>query len=405
MKTYVSINECDTGSTGTIARGILEEFENSGYRVFMYVHNKKHNDDDRIRLIKSSRIEYFLGRVFCKFDGSDGFHNTVATKHLIDELSSLDPDVIHLHNIHGHYINIPLFFRFLAKSKARVIWTFHDCWPFTGKCAYFSFSGCEKWKSAQCKHCREKGAYPKAYLINGARWLFQRKRRAFLSIKDRLRIITPSIWLQKLALGSFFASVPIRCIHNGVSFTNMSTEDDALRLRKTLGIDPAAKVVFSAASPFSKRKGLNYIKGAADSFDDNSLVFVVAGLKPEQEKYLPPNVLSVGKVSQEKIQGFFRMADIFLNPTLEDNYPTVNIESIISGTPVVTFDSGGSSETVLDGCGIVVKQKTIPALVLAIKAAFQIELPLVYDPCFYSVKKMGEEYVKEANIGYISRTK
>lgn len=397
MEKYVAINECDDGSTGTIGCAIAEFLSSKGVESHFFVHSRR-SQKSYVHQIKTSKTEYAISRLLCKIDGSDGFWNYYSTKKLISELKAISPDIVHLHNIHGHYINMSLLMKYLRQSKCKILWTFHDCWPFTGKCSHFSYIECNKWTNYHCPDCGAKRQYPRAYLFNGASYLMERKKKILLPLLNRINIITPSLWLQGLVKKSILKESVCECIHNGISFKIAISQKEIEDERNRLKIAKDKIVVFSAADPFNERKGFNQYNEIAKNSLNENFVFIVAGLTEKQKNIIPQNVISIGKIRERnRMALFFSLSDVFLNTTLEDNYPTVNIESIICGTPVVTFDSGGSGEMVNKNNGLVVKKKDIDSTIAAIKEAAKLKSSIKT----INVEKYSEYHMCEQYYSFI----
>lgn len=298
-----------------------------------------------------------------------GLGSKFATKNLISRIMDYNPDIIHIHNLHGYYINFEILFDFLKTSKKNVIWTLHDCWPFTGHCPYFEFVNCENWLTG-CGKCQQIGEYPKSY-FDFSRRNWKRKKRAFNGVENMI-LVTPSQWLADLVRQSYMKTYPVKVIHNGVDtklFRPIISE--VKRKNHLLG----KKVILGVASQWNYRKGLNYMIELAKRLGGQYTV-VVIGVTEEQKKGLPSNMLGLSKTSSiQELAEWYSAADVFVNPTLEDNYPTTNLEAIACGTPVVTFDSGGSAESARF-YGQAVKKGDVTAICKIIKQNEFVRLPI-----------------------------
>lgn len=274
-----------------------------------------------------------------------GFGSKRATQKLIRWMKDENPDVIHLHNIHGYYLHIPLLFDYLKKSDKPVIWTLHDCWAFTGHCCYFDSVGCEKWKDG-CFACPRKKAYPASLFLDKSKRNFARKREIFCGVKN-LTIVTPSLWLANLVKQSFLKEYPIQVIHNGIDTEAFRPTEGTFRQDYQL---EDKKVVLGVANIWSARKGLADFVQLSSMLPEDYQV-VLAGLSDEQIKSLPPNIIGMGRTKTlTELAHLYTMADVFVNPTYNDNYPTVNLEAQACGTPVITYRTGGSVESVPPDC-------------------------------------------------------
>ncbi len=273
------------------------------------------------------------------FDNA-GFMSKGVTKKFIEWVKEYDPDVIHLHNIHGYYINIEILFDYLRRCNKRIIWTLHDCWPFTGHCSYFDFAACDKWKTG-CYNCPQKKEYPQSLVMDNSKKNYEKKKKIFGSVPN-LTIVTPSVWLKNLVKESFLKEYDVEVINNGINLEVFKPQES--ELRKKYSIEDK-KIILGVAAIWDRRKGLDYFTELSKKLDDSYKV-VVIGISDEQLKMLPDNVLGITKTNSiTELAQWYSLADVFVNPTLEDNYPTTNLEAIACGTPVITFNTGGSVES------------------------------------------------------------
>jgi glycosyltransferase involved in cell wall biosynthesis len=281
---------------------------------------------------------------------------------LLKEIERIKPDILVLHNIHGYYINIELLFNYITDRNIPVLWTLHDCWAFTGHCTFFDSVSCEKWKT-QCEKCPKTGMYPKSLLLDNSSSNFTEKKHLFAQVRN-MKIITPSFWLKDLVSFSFLKH-PVRCIHNGIDLENFHSSIDCTDLRIKLGLT-SEKVVLGVASIWDKRKGLEDFVELA-SILGREYKIVLVGLNKKQIKELPPNVIGIERTeSLEELTAYYNLSSVFVNPTYQDNFPTTNIEALACGTPVITYNTGGSPEAIDQETGIVVPKGEVVGLKNAI---------------------------------------
>ena len=333
----VQINAVPYGSTGKIMLGIHNELLNRGYESYVIwgigrKSNKNNNEFDI-----NCKFDNFFHKIYSHFACKQGFASWYSTKKIISILEEIKPNIVHLHNLHNNFINIELLFNYLKTNKIKIFWTFHDCWAFTGKCVYFDFINCNKWKT-ECKNCPNLIESPTAF-IDRTNWLFNKKKNLFSNLD--LTIITPSDWLASLVKESFLKDYPIKVINNGINldifrYRNSNFKEKYNILNK--------KIILGVASPWSKRKGLaDFIK--LSSILDEDFVIVLVGLNDKQMKNLPNNIIGIKRTNNQiELAEIYSAADLLFNPTYEDNYPTVNLEAISCGTPVLTYNTGGSPE-------------------------------------------------------------
>lgn len=340
------------GSTGRIVSGIDSILKVKG--IESYVGYGYGNIVDNYHYKIVDRFESYLHNAMSRFSDGQGLFTNSKTSQFVKRIEEISPDIIHLHNLHGNYINYRLLFNYIIESNSKVVWTLHDCWPFTGHCAYFDMVGCEKWQN-QCEHCPQTKCYPPSF-VDCSKRNFILKKHLFTALGDRLVIVPVSYWLSRLLKDSFFSNCNIVTIHNGINLVNF----------KHYEINPAKPYVLGVAAQWDKRKGLSdFIK--LRSIIDKNIGIVLVGLSKTQIRSLPKGINGIERTNNvEELSKLYSGASVFVNTTYEDNYPTVNLESISCGTPVITYNTGGSPESVLEGCGLVVPRGDVIKLCEAI---------------------------------------
>lgn len=354
MTKLFQINICSNIlSTGKICEDIAKVAISHGYESYIaYGRMAKPGVSNEIRI--GSKIETYEHYAEHRLFDREGLASRRATKHLIQAIDNIKPDIIHLHNIHDHYLNYPLLFRYLAMIDTPIVWTQHDCWAFTGGCMYFDMSGCEQWKSG-CLNCKEK----RALFGNKAAYQFETKKALLWNIKN-LTFVPVSDWLHGLLEQSVQQSRPIVTIHNGVDLTKFRpvdrTNNHKLSKFKILGV----------AAIWDARKGLaDFVELRSKLSEDYEITLV--GLTPKQIHSLPKGIKGIQRTQNvEELVQLYSDANVFLNPTYSDNFPTTNIEALACGTPVITYRTGGSPEAIDEKTGVVVEQGDVDGLVAAI---------------------------------------
>ncbi len=394
MKKVVGINTVNFGSTGTIMLHVFGEAEKQGYETYPACADKNENRNKTVKnqIFIGSPWDYGIRGILERYLGLTGFSCFFGTRKFLKELDRIHPDIIHLHNLHGSYINLPMLFGWIKKKKVKVLWTLHDCWAFTGHCPCFVMAKCDKWKTG-CHHCPQYKEYPFSKVDN-ARYMYALKKRWFTGIKD-MTLITPSHWLADLVKDSFLQEYPVKVIHNGIDLSVFQpTESD---LRERLGLLDK-KVVLGCADSWGVRKGLDVMIELARRLGEAYRVFLV-GTDDTVDKGLPPEIVSVHRTrNQEELAKYYTMADVFANPTREDNFPTVNMEALACGTPVITFATGGSPESLDKTCGMVVPVEDAAAMEQAIRDVCE-EQPFSREDCRkraeqFNKNKKFQEYMK-----------
>lgn len=348
----VQINtSCGIGSTGKICVSISELLTQKGIENYILFSTQTNGYSQGISCSNKNymKMQAFKSRLM----GNYGFNSKFATKKMISVLEKIQPNIVHIHNIHGHDCNLEMLLDYLKKKKIKVYWTFHDCWNFTGYCTYFTMEKCDKWKT-ECGNCGLKKRY--SWLFDKSSSLHQKKKKAVEGLD--MTIITPSQWLSDLVKQSFLKDFPVRVIRNGIDLNIFKPRENDYRQKNNLG----KYIVLGVAHEWETRKGLDVFVKLSNRLPDDYKIILV-GTTAENDRILPSNIHSIHKTNnQRELAELYTVADVFVNPTREDNYPTVNMEAIACGTPVITFRAGGSSEMLDDTCGVVVDCENIDAL-------------------------------------------
>lgn len=354
------------GSTGRIAEEIGLTALAEGWECFI-AHGPRMKNSSRLKTIQinSSFDEKIHGGWYSLLCDKHGLGSIGATKQFIRQIETIAPDIIHLHNIHGYYLNYKIFFEYLRLANIPVVWTLHDCWSFTGHCTHFDLIGCDKWKTG-CYGCPQIGVYPKSLFRDNSQRNFELKRSLFTALGDRLTLVPVSNWLADLFQRSFFAGMKIRTIHNGID-TETFRPCPINRGTKKYGIQ-CQYIIIGVASPWSKRKGLTDFIRLRTFLPKEQYAILLVGLSRKQRLALPDGITGIERTRDvDKLVELYGAADVFVNPTYEDNYPTVNLEAMACGTPIITYRTGGSPEAVSSTTGLVVDQGDIAQLAAGVR--------------------------------------
>lgn len=364
QKRLLQINTViNTGSTGRIAEEIgLACKERNWESYIAYGRNLRPSQSKLIRIGSDWEVNMHVLRT--RITDRHGFGSKDATYKLIDTIRLINPHIIHLHNIHGYYINIELLFTYLSQTSVPVVWTLHDCWPFTGHCYHFEFIGCEKWKT-NCYDCPQKKLYPASYVCDASTHNFKDKMRLFTSLKNTM-LVPVSDWLENLLNESFLRNLPRNRIYNGINLEDFYPQGDSLELKKQYGIENKFLAI-GVASNWKVRKGLeDFIR--LSKLVDNDVAFILIGVDKKEQKKLPANIIGLQRTENiSQLAKLYTTADLFLNLTYEDNFPSTNLEAMACGTPVLTYNTGGSPEAVTNETGFVVQQGDLQTVCKIIK--------------------------------------
>lgn len=345
---------CTAGSTGKICKAIGELLTERGSESRIFHVQARVNTESCIPCATPRYIR--MQAIKSRLLGNYGYNSRAATKRLIAHLERIQPDIVHLHNLHGHNVHLGLLFRYLKEKKIRIVWTFHDCWAFTGYCPYFTTADCDKWRTG-CGDCPQ--FHDHSLLFDRSKRLYQTKKDLFSGLD--MTVVTPSQWLADLVKQSFLGDYPVTVINNGIDLSVFRPRES--NFREKYGIPSERNILLGVAFDWGIRKGLDVFLELADTLDPDKYQIVLVGTNDKVDKRLPSRILSIHRTqNQQELAEIYSAADLFLNPTREDNYPTVNMESLACGTPVLTFRTGGSPEMLDETCGAVVPCDDVEAL-------------------------------------------
>jgi glycosyltransferase involved in cell wall biosynthesis len=363
--TLVQINTFSYKSTGHIMMNLHKLMQSQDITSYVvWARGRKEQSGYEINMGSNFGIKWH--GLYTRVTDKAGFASVRETKHLIDKLKEIKPDIVHLHNIHGYYINIELLFSYLKESNVRVIWTLHDCWSFTGHCAYFDFIGCSKWKSG-CYSCPQKSTYPATKVLDNSRWNWNKKRELFGSIKD-MTIVTPSKWLADLVEKSFLGKYPIKTIYNGIDLDSFRPIYNDVRTR--YGLENKI-IILGVASTWETRKGLDSFIELSKKLDKRYKIILV-GLTKEQIQKVSSNIIAIERTNNiDELVALYSVADLYVNTSIEETLGLTTVEALACGTPVVVFDATAIPETVDSSCGFVVEKNNIDEMVKMINVAVQ----------------------------------
>lgn len=352
----LQINAVPYGSTGRIMFQLADAVEQDGGEALCTAGFTWKKCNRRDFFITSNIFEKTFHTWMARFTGRIGCFSGRATRRLLKALDNFQPDVIHMHNLHCWFVNLPMLFNYLKEKKIPVVWTFHDCWPLTGHCPHFVGIGCEKWKQG-CFACPLHRAYPQSY-VDASKTMYRLKKEWFMGV-EAMTIVTPSQWLADLVKQSFLKEYPVKVIPNGIDLRIFSPKAADLKVRYGIG---DRHLLLGVAYAWDNKKGLDVFIELQKRLGDAYRILLV-GTDEQVEKRLPSEILCVRRTdSQEALAELYSGADLFVNPTREDNLPTVNMEAIACGTPVLTFCTGGSPEIADETCGMVVPCNDVDAM-------------------------------------------
>lgn len=352
MKKVVQINTVCYGSTGKIMKKLHEEYIDKGYDSYSF-----YGRGDGFSNLNCEKfggfISFWFHVIITTIFDSQGYGSYFKTKKMVNRLREINPDIIHLHNIHGYYLHFPTLFNYLKNEyNGEIKWTLHDCFTFTGHCAYFSYCKCNKWKKG-CYKCPNKKKYPISLFFDNSKRNYINKKKMFTGLKN-VTLITPSLWLKGLVLKSFLKEYNIEVINNEIdNYVFKKTIDEYVK--EKYNISNNKKIILGVANIWEERKGFN------DFFKlrkllNNDYEIVLVGVNKKQMNLLKKNnIVGITKTNnQVDLAKLYSISDYFVNPTYEDNYPTVNLEAMSCGCFVICYDTGGSKEQINNKFGTII---------------------------------------------------
>lgn len=382
------------GSTGKIVQDIATQLrveENECYIAYVIG-----EQDSKYEYAVKTRMSIYGGIIRSRAWGRNGFTDKKSALKLVAWIRDIKPDIIHLHNLHGMYIDIRVLFDYLQYSKIPVVWTLHDCWSITGHCASFDYVGCTKWKTG-CFDCQQLGYYPFSY-IDRTRKNYSDKKNVFTSLPfEQIRLVVPSKWLEKKISESYLKNYTVDVIYNGIDLEVFKPTKSEFRIKYNL---MGKKLILGVVYGYNERKGVLYFNELAERLSEEYKIILVGISSKEINKFNDKIMLLPKTSSKRELAELYTVADVFVNLTLEEVLGLTNIEALACGTPVITFSSGGSPECIDNETGIVVKRGDIKAVEKAIKHITGKTKNVYEENCierarnYFDNKKMIYQYIQ-----------
>lgn len=394
MKIYQINVVCGSGSTGRITVDLSKAIKYAGGQCrIAYGRGTAPSDINAFKI--SGKIDLYGHVIMTRITDRQGLYSKKATKRLIKDIRKYNPDIIHLHNIHGYYLNYEMLFEFLDQYNKSVVWTLHDCWAFTGHCAHFDYVGCDKWKEG-CEDCPQIRNYPASYCVDNSRKNYMLKKKMFTNSR-KMTIVTVSKWLNSVTKQSFLQMFPIETIYNGIDLDVFRPVESEIRKKYNL---ENIKIILGVASIWDKRKGLyTFVELSKHLTKDMKIVLI--GLTAKQCKSIPENILCFEKTHNiQELVEWYSTADIYVNASVEETMGLTTVEAMACGTPVVVMNATAVPEVITESSGVIVEPGDMDALVTATKA---LEKDVTVSKCCitraaeFAKSKKYEEYIKIYN--------
>ncbi|MBQ9606660.1 MAG: glycosyltransferase [Lachnospiraceae bacterium] len=353
-----------TGSVGRIACGTADEImKNGGEALLCRGRGEEINGYVNYRV--GSDPDMFFHGIMTRITDKHGLYSKNATHHLIKKLEEFNPDIIQLHNIHGYYVNYPILFDWLKDCGRPVVWTLHDCWSFTGHCVHYEYCGCDKWEVGDCSYCPEKSEYPASYIKDASKSNMTLKKQHFTGIPD-MHLVTPSEWLKEAVSRSIMKEYPVQVINTGIDIGAFRPVSSEIRNKHGIG---DRSLLLGIANPWRERKGYNDFAELYNMLEKQYPgKYAIAMIGPQNPRQieLPEEIIRIGHISSVgELAEWYSAADIYVNLTYGDTFPTTNIEALACGTPVITYNAGGSGEAVTKETGAVIPKSDLGEVIAA----------------------------------------
>lgn len=358
MKVLQINSVCGIRSTGRICTDIADVLRASADECRIgYGRSRVPEQYRPIAVPIGGRLNTILHGLGSRLFDNTGFYSAFATRKFLKWVDGYRPDIVHLHNIHGYYLNIKLLFKYLKKKNVPVVWTLHDCWAFTGHCSHFAAQDCQQWQQ-QCCHCPLRKEYPASLLLDNSRGNYRRKKKLFGDMPN-MHIVTPSDWLGHCVKRSFLQQYPVTTIQNGVDLSLFKpTESDFVQRYGLQG----KKLVLGVASAWSEHKGLRKFYRLAELLGPDYQV-VLVGLTADQLQELPADVMGIVRTNSiQELAQLYTAAYVHVSMSLEETMGLTVIEANACGTPVVVFDRTALPEIVTPETGVVLQECTPEAV-------------------------------------------
>ncbi len=357
----LQINTFGNLSTGKIAVDIYRTLRARGNEgAVAFARNEVPGDVPSFKI--GNPLSVYTDGVFTRLTDKAGHYSKGATEKLIKQIKEYDPDIIHLHNLHGYYINVPMLFDYLKEADKPVVWTLHDCWAYTGHCCYYSMAGCDKWKLTGCTICPQKKAYPASIFNDNSSRNFSEKNQMFHSVKN-LHLVCVSKWLDNELRASFLKDIPSRVIYNGIDTSVFKPCSGNFRIKYDVG---DKRIVLGVASTWDTRKGLADFVGLSKILDERYKI-VLVGLNDKQKASLPDNMIGIGRTDGPKeLAEIYSASNVLFNASVEETFGLPNVESLACGTPVVAYNCTGIPETMTENDGYIVEPHDLKTVALKI---------------------------------------
>ena len=382
MKILQINSSINSGSTGRITEQIGAVALEKGHQSYI-AFGRTENSSKSVKIKIGGICNVFLHFLESFLFDRHAFSSRIATYFFLRKVDKIAPDIIALYNLHGYYLNVEMLFKYIKAKNIPVVWTLFDCWAFTGHCSYFDNINCEKWKS-HCEKCPKSSYYPRSFILDNSKRNFSAKKTIFNNVEN-MKIVVHSEWLKTMVSCSILNKYKVNVIPSGVDVSVFKPQKSGLKQK--LKLDNKT-IILGCASIWDKRKGLDDFIQLSVLLPDNFQI-VLIGLSNKQLKQVDKKIIGISRTENiAQLVDFYNLADVFVNPTYQDNFPTTNLEALACGTPVITYNTGGSPEAIDTNTGFVVEKGDIQGIYDAIMKISELKSDFYIDNC----RKRAVEY-------------
>ena len=348
MSKVVQINTVSNyGSTGKIVEAIGLLAHDCGWNSKIAV-GGRYSQPSKLETYQISNVfQNYLSAIHSYVSGHHGFANRYETAKFLRWLNNENPDIVHLHNIHSYILNVGLLFNFLSQKKQKVIWTLHDCWPFTGHCSHFIQHSCYKWQTG-CYDCPAIHGFPKSLLFDRSQPNYDEKKTLFNTI-DNMIIVTVSNWLAECVRSSFLGNYNVMVIPNGVDLDIFKPNLTSVATK--FGLE-RKKIVLGVSTSWCNAKGLGDYLQLRKLLPQDYVIVLIGMTKEQVKKYSAPGFLCIEKTnSLIELVEWYNAAHVILNLSYAETFGLPVAEGFACGKPAIVYDNTALTELITTGTG------------------------------------------------------
>ncbi len=387
---------CDYGSTGRTCRELSDWLIEHGHKSLVIYGNGKSDYKYAVKI--SSKLDNQFHGFLERLTGYNARFSYFATKKLFQIMEDFKPDVVHLRNLHGNYVNVPMLLRYLGENDIPTIITLHDCWPFTGKCMHYTSTKCYRWKES-CGRCPRLHQDIPSWWFDYTHEMLEEKKELFSKIQ-RLAVVGVSDWVTNEAKKSILKNAKIVTrIYNWID-TDVFYPCENARNALGIGDDKFVVLFISAEWQIGSSKYSDLVQLVKQLADEKIVVLLAGNVHADANVLKMPYVRQLGYIdSKDELAILYSAADVYVHLSREDTFGKVIAESMSCGTPVIVYDQTACPELVLDGRGFVIPVGDVDAILNRIGIINRLTKKYFTNKCISFVKNnLMKEILIKKNI-------